>query len=510
MKAVVAMLKHETNTFSPVPTPLSRFGPDGPRYGEAALQAIRGTRTCMGAFIDVCEQAGIEVVTPLAADARPSGRAEAAVYDALCEPILQAVQQGCDLALLDLHGAMATAASDDGEGSLLKRIRAIRPDLPIAVALDMHTNLSADMVEHCTVLAGYRTYPHVDHYETGQRAARTVLRAMQGEVAPRMAWGRLPSLAHTLKMGTAEEPFKTLLSQADEARGLPGVLDVVVFGGFALADVAYPCPSLVVITDERGVAGKTKTSDDGALPVNGEAILRDLLARAWSLRDQWIYHPEPLEASITRAAALKQGPVLLIDHADNCASGGTQDTMRVLECALAAGLRDIVFFAVCDPQAVRALIDAGVGQTVTLPIGGKTDMPAIGRHGRPLVLRGRVRTLSDGEFVLTGTMQTGARVSMGRAAVFETPQATLVICERHHEPWDLACLRTLGIEPTRAHYLILKSRMAYRAAFLPIARAVIECDGEGVTSSDFSAFPYRNLARPIHPLDEGAVLERNL
>lgn len=497
MKAVVAMLKHETNTFSPVPTPLSRFGPDGPRYGEAALQAMRGTRTCMGAFIDLCEAAGIEVATPVAADARPSGPASAEVFEALCEPIVRAVEQGCDLVMLDLHGAMVTEMTDDGEGTLLKRLRDIRPDLPIAVALDMHANLTAEMVENCTVLAGYRTYPHVDHHETGTRAGKTLLDAIQRGVAPRMAWGRLPSLAHTLRMGTDDEPFKTLLAQAEQASQEPGVIDAVVFGGFALADIAHPCPSFVVVMD-----GDPREGASGAPPdAHGKSILHRLLRQAWRLRDQWVYRPEPLESALARAAALHDGPVLLIDHADNCASGGTQDTMRVLEQALRHGMQGIVMFAVCDPQAVQALIDVGVGGSAVLPVGGKTDMPALRRAGRPLTLSGRVRTISDGQFVLTGRMQTGARVSMGRTVVFETEQATVVICERHHEPWDLACLRAIGLEPTQARYLILKSRMAYRAAFLPIARAVIECDGEGVTSSDYGLFPYRRLVRPVHPLD---------
>ncbi|MEI2417993.1 M81 family metallopeptidase [Orrella sp. JC864] len=495
MKAVVAMLKHETNTFSPVRTPLARFGANGPLRGEAARLAMQGTRTAMGAYLDLCLAHGIETVTPLAADARPSGPAPAEVYEALCQPILEAVAQGCDLVMLDLHGAMVAEGVDDGEGELLRRLRALQPGLPIAVALDMHANLSEAMVEHCTVLAGYRTYPHLDHYETGERAARTLLRALAGQCAPRMGYVRLPSLAHTLRMGTADEPFRTLLAQAMAIAQRPGILDAVVFGGFALADVPHPNPSLLLVSD----AMRIEAADE-------QACLADWAVRAWSLRDHWVYRSESLQASLQRAASSRQGPVLLIDHADNCASGGTQDTMHLLRAALAHGLTDILLFAVCDPEAVSLLCEAGQGSERTLAVGGKMDMPALGLRGEPLVLTGTVRRVGDGQFVLSGPMQTGARVSMGRTVVFETAAATLVICERHHEPWDLAALQVLGLDPTRFRYVMLKSRMAYRAAFLPIARAVVECDACGVTSSDYGQFPYRRLARPVHPLDSDCPL----
>jgi microcystin degradation protein MlrC len=197
-------------------------------------------------------------------------------------------------------------------------------------------------------------------------------------------------------------------------------------------------------------------------------------------------------------------PILLVDHADNCASGGTQDTMTVLAEALRQGLTDMAVFAICDPRAVETLIKAGIGATVTLPLGGKLDMPAIGRKGEPLTLTGRVRIATDGEFTVTGPMMTGTRASLGRSVVFESAGVSIVVCERNHEPWDLGCFRSLGIEPTEKRYLLLKSRIHYRAGFLPIAGAIVECDGVGVTSSNYALFPFRKIERPAFPLDEMA------
>src|SRR5699024_11187114 len=161
MKVLIARLNHETNTFSPVPTPLSAFGLDGPDYGQAAYRANKGAVTPMGAFIDLAETWNAEIVTPVSAMANPSGPVDADAYETLCQAIL-AEAPGCDALLLDLHGAMVTTGSDDGEGDLLERLRAVCPDTPIVVALDLHGNVTQKMMDHADIVAGFKTYPHID------------------------------------------------------------------------------------------------------------------------------------------------------------------------------------------------------------------------------------------------------------------------------------------------------------------------------------------------------------
>src|SRR5579864_9136979 len=186
MRLLIAMMKHETNTFSPVPTPLERFGHGpGPLYGEAAIAAYRGTGTGLGAYLDLAEREKAEIVLPIAAGAPPSRPVDDAAFEHIAGIICDAVaKRGFDGIMLDLHGAMVTESFEDGEGELLRRIRAIDPHTPIAVAYDMHANLYDAMIEHATVVAGYRTYPHVDTYDTARRAGDILIRAIRGEVAP--------------------------------------------------------------------------------------------------------------------------------------------------------------------------------------------------------------------------------------------------------------------------------------------------------------------------------------
>jgi len=488
MRAVVAMMMHETNTFSPVPTPLARFGvgrDGGPLRGPAAAEAYRGTNTGFGAFLGLCEAAGFAVETPLACNAPPSGPVEAAAYATMSEAILEAVDKGCDALFLDLHGAMVAETTDDGEGTLLERVRRLAPGLPIAVALDLHANLTERMVANATAIAGYKTYPHVDMAAAGERAGRIVLDALAGRVRPAMAWGNRAMIPHTLRMGHDDEPMRGLIARARAAEA-DGLLAVSVFGGFPLADIPEPGFSVVAV------------ADGDATPAARAALA--ILDAAWEERARFVYRAEPLAASVARAGSMTEGPVILVDHADNCASGGTQDTMAVIAEVIRQGLEDVAVFGVRDPEAVATMIAAGVGAEVTLALGGKVDMPTIGRAGAPLTLTGRVRAITDGEFTVTGPMATGVRMRMGRAAVLDTGTVQIVVVENHHEPFDLGCFRSVGIEPTAKRYLVLKSRIHYRAGFQPIARAVVECDGEGVTSSDYGLFRFRKLNRPTYPL----------
>lgn len=489
MRFLIAMMKHETNTFSPVPTPLERFGSRGPYFGKDAYDAFKGTKTPMGAFIEIAHAEEAEIVTPVAAEAWPSGPVHRDAYHHITNAICDAVREGCDALFLDLHGAMVSEETEDGEGTLLERISRITPDLPIAVALDLHANLTQKMVDNCTVIVGYKTYPHVDMYEAGARAGGILIRALKGELEPAMAWGNRPMLPHTLRMGTNEPPMKDLIDMAKAAE-MKGALAATVFGGFPLADIHDAGLSTVLVTDgDREQA---------------RGICDTLLDAAWERRAEFVYRSELLSESIARAKKLTEGPILLIDHADNCASGGTQDTTAVLAEVIRQGLEDVAVAAICDSDAVAQLIDAGVGAQVTIKLGGKVDMPSIKHKGEPLKVTGVVRVISDGEFTIQGPMYTGVRIFMGRTVVLDSDKVQIVIIERNHEPFDLGVFRSVGIEPTTKRYLMLKSRLHYRAGFLPIARHVVECDGVGVTTSDYNQFRFEKVRRPIYPLDFNA------
>lgn len=496
MRLVIAQMKHETNTFSPVPTPLERFARAGgrPLEGSAVRDAFHGTGTAIGAFIDLAERAGAEAVYAVAGSAAPSAPVDDAAYEAMAGRIVEAVAAGCDAVLLDLHGAMVTRSHDDGEGELLGRIRKIAPEVPIGVALDMHTNLFPAMAQHATVISGYQTYPHVDMYETGIRAGNPVFGFLQKKSSPKVAFGHRPMLPHVMRQSSLDQPNKDIQARAKEMEKKGEALCASFFVGFPHADIPYAGSSAVVVTDG---------DEDKA-----QRLCNELLDMAWSAREQFVYKVEPLERSLLRARQLDRGrsgrPVVLLDHYDNCASGGTMDTMAVLGAILEAGLEDVAAFAICDPQAVEQMKRAGIGARVTLPLGGKMDMPALGLKGKPRSVTGNVRRIVSGIYRNEGPMARGELADMGQAAVLDTGKVEIAVISRHVEPHDIAAFRVLGIEPARKRYLMLKSRVHWRAGLGPLAGAVIECAGEGVCTSDYSQLRFNRVRRPVYPLDPGA------
>jgi len=494
MRVVIAQMKHETNTFSPVPTPLARFAQDGelPLEGGDAYQAYKNTGSAIAAFIELAEEAGAEIMLPVAASAWPSGPVEDSAFEYICGKICAAVGEGCDAVLLDLHGAMVTRSHEDGEGELLRRVRAIAPRVPIGVALDMHTNFYPAIAEHASIVAGYQTYPHVDMFETGLRAGRAIFAQLAGRTQPAMAWGNRPMLPHVMRQGSDDSPNRELQARCREME-IQGALAASLFVGFPNADVANAGLSAVVVTDGD--------------PERARRWCDELLELAWNARDQFVYRGEPLDESMRRAQTLRaklapgSGPVVLLDHCDNCASGGTMDTMEVLGAILDAGLEDVAAFAICDPAAVHLMGKAGVGAELTLQLGGKLDMPALSLNGTPRAVKGRVRLLCDGRYRNLGPMARGELNHMGPTAVFDTGKVQIVVISNQVEPHDLAAFQAVGIDPAAKRYLMLKSRVHWRAGLRALAAAVVECAGSGVCTSDYSALKFRKLRRPIYPLD---------
>ncbi len=489
MKLVLAQMKHETNTFSPVPTPLARFahGRTTPLEGREALEEFRGTGTALGAFIDVAERAGAEIVLPVAAQAWPSGRVEQAAFEYIAAKIVEAVKQGCDAVLLDLHGAMVTERFDDGEGELLQRIRRVAPRVPIGVAHDMHANLFPATGRCATALAGYQTYPHVDMYETGARAAFPIINLLEGKGKPVLAFGHRPMLPHVMRQSSLDSPNREIQQRAKDMEKA-GALSATFFVGFPHADIPHAGASAVVVTDGD--------------PQLARRYCDELLDLAWQSRAAFVYRPADLVISMTKAKAINAKPVVLLDHYDNCASGGTMDTTTVLAAMIEARLEEAAAFAIYDPQAAAMMKEAGVGGRVTLALGGKMDMPSLALKGRPLTVSGTVARIVDGLYRNDGPMARGELMDMGLTAVLDTGSIEIVVVSRQVEPFDIAAFRAVGIDPSAKRYIMLKSRVHWRAGLGNLAQAVVECAGTGVCTSDYSQLQFRKVRRPVYPLDD--------
>ena len=323
--------------------------------------------------------------------------------------------------MLDLHGAMVAEHVEDGEGELLRRIRAIDKTTPIAVALDMHANIYDDIVKLSTIISGYHLYPHTDMAETARRAGSLLVRAIRGEIRPVMAWANVPMLPHVMAEGTHQAPNKDLQEKAAAWESTGAALSASLFVGFSHADIREAGLSAVVVTDGD--------------PVGARRMVDELLHQAWAARRDFVFEVEPLAKSVARAKAMPpdKAPIFLLDHYDNCASGGTMDTTAVLAEIMRQELDDVAFFGIYDPQSVQAAIAAGIGAGVKLEIGGKLDMPALGRQNPALTVEGTVKTISIGSFTSRSASNLGVRVVLGPTVVLDTGRVEIILLKRCRE-----------------------------------------------------------------------------
>jgi microcystin degradation protein MlrC len=482
----LAMMSHETNTFSNVPTDRAQFEARDLRYGGEIIEAYRGTGTCLGGMIEAAERSGATLIPSVAASASPAGLVTKDIYQHVKSRMLAdlAAAGRLDGVLLDLHGAMVPEGLDDGEGDLITAVRqVVGPSVPIAVTLDFHGNLTRAMVEGADLLHGYKTYPHVDMADRGVEAGARLAEVIAGRIRPTAAFRKPPLLPPLGNQGTARGPMRRLYDLADEMERDPRVISISLFAGFPYADIP-----------DAGLGVYVATHDDRAL---AEELVERLARVAWQHRHEFVHTARSVPDAVAAALAADGRPIVLADMADNTGGGAAGDGTEILRELVRVGARSAVVACLWDPAAVAACAAAGVGNRVTLDVGGKVDA----RHGAPLTVTGVVRTLSDGRFVHKGPMMRGLPGRLGPTAVLDVNDVKVILISYRWQTLDPEMIRFVGIDPLAEKILVVKSTIHYRAAFEPIAKEIIEVDAPGLSSSNLERFSYQRVRRPIFPLD---------
>ena len=175
MKVVIAQMEHETNTFSPIATEWKHFGKNGPYLGKDVISEMSKTRLQLEHLLTF-QKNNFEDCYSYFCFAYPSGPVTQNTYQKFCQIILDSIDSDCELLLMDFHGAMVVDnTTDDPEGDLLKKIREKNKNIPIGCSLDLHANVTPNMVKYSDVIVGYSTYPHIDMYETGSKVFNLII-----------------------------------------------------------------------------------------------------------------------------------------------------------------------------------------------------------------------------------------------------------------------------------------------------------------------------------------------
>ncbi|MBY0528396.1 MAG: M81 family metallopeptidase [Gemmataceae bacterium] len=486
MRVAVAGFLHESNTFNPMRTDRAAFAAQSLMFGPALLDEWREAHHEVGGFIGSATRLGFQLVPIVMATATPFGPVADAVLDEVTGHVIDAVQRETpDGLLLALHGAMVAESYPDGDGEVMMRLRrALGPDFPIVVTLDLHGNISLRLASHCTAVVAYRTNPHVDQRECGERAANLLARTLRGEARPHVALAKPPVIVNIMVHDTSREPMRGLMAEARELEARIGILAASFLPGFAYSDVPQMGPAVLVVSDGD--------------PDLAQREADRLAARVWDLREQLVARLPGAAEAVARALSSEHLPVVLVDTGDNVGGGSAADGTVLLAEMLRQGVTDGV---VClyAPEEVRQCAAAGIGQEVRLSVGGKVDR----LHGDPVDVVGRVRVLHDGTYVESAVRHGGKRTNhMGLTALVEiTGRNLLVLNSLRHPPFSLGQLTCLGIQPQRQRVLVAKAAIAYKAAYAPVAGEMIEVDTPGVTAVNPKRFDYRHIRRPMFPLD---------
>src|SRR3954454_19791018 len=473
---------HETNTFAPTKAAYDDFvhGGGWPAMAQGAdvLRVMRKINVGLAGFVEAAEVQGWQLIPTISCGASPSAHVTRDAYERIVTEMIDGIAAAgpLDAVYLDLHGAMVTEHFDDGEGEILARVReVIGKELPLVVSLDLHANVTPEMVEHADALIAYRTYPHVDMAETGRAAARHLALLLRSKQKFAKAFRQLPFLIPISWQCTNDQPTKGIYQKLADLQG-EAVPTLSFAPGFPAADFVHCGPSVFAY-------GRTKADADAAAD--------NIAALVESHEDDFdgvIYTPDEGVRHAMELAKTARKPIIIADTQDNPGAGGDSDTTGMLR-ALVRNKASAATGAIYDPESAKAAHAAGVAATVTLALGGKSGIPGDEPYRETFV----VEKLSDGRFIAPGPYNGGREMEMGPSACLRIGDVRSVVSSHKAQLADQAMYRYVGIEPTEQAILVNKSSVHFRADFEPIAERLLICAAPGAMPVDTATLPWSRL-----------------
>jgi len=482
----------ETNTFSPLKCAMEDFRRFHFALGDEVLRI--GFEHELKGFLETTEaDPSVEVLCGLSANAVSSGTMDASAWQDLLRIFRESSRSasGADGAYLALHGAMAADGCEDACGALIEALReSLGPDKPLVISLDLHANVTRKMVERAQGIVGYRTFPHTDHRETGQRSARLLLSLVQGGAPyPSIALRKIPMIVPAENSQSSSGPFAELWAEAEKGERAGDSIVTSLFPVQPWLDLADMGCSVVVVGRDAEAAS---------------AEAERLAELFWAKRHAFAVELRTVREIVALASEGEGGgkPFVLSDSADSPGAGSAGDSNYVLKELLAANAQDRLdcLLTMVDGPAVARAIEAGVGRSVELEVG--YTLTKGGVYGAPIRITGTVRRIGDGKFRFSGGSVKGATGNMGRCVVLQIGRISLLLCEYPTFTGDPALYRSMGLEPLEADLVLVKSANQFRADYEPLTPNIYILDTPGASTADVRRLAYRNLPRPFYPFDD--------
>ena len=496
-RIAIGGFQHETNCFVDSRTDFAYFAEHRDRpplvYGQDVVKWLTGNTFAIAGFM---QDMGTrhQLVPLLWTSGGAGGMVTRDAFERITSSLVGRLSEALpvDAVYLDLHGAMVTEDFDDGEGEILRRVRAaVGPEIPVVISLDYHANVTPQIVEVSDAVIAYRTYPHVDRIETGQYAAKAMEAVLvRGRPAGR-ALRKAPFLIPLNGQCTLVEPSKGVVDASKVAED--ELINLSYLAGFPPSDLHWCGPSVVAHAWTQEVADRA-----------ADGLLEQILAQEANFAEAMVTPEEGVARAIEVSRAAKR-PVVIADTQDNPGCGGTADATGLLKALVAANAQGAVLGFLCDAQAASAAHAAGEDAIVALALGGRSGPQCV----TPFEAAFRVTRLGSGQFETDGAVSGGRRIDVGLMALLTVGGVSVAVTSKRLQAYDQAGFRHLGIEPARQRILALKSTCHYRAEFEPMAEEVIVVLAPGYYLADPTLYPFKRLRagvrmKPLGPVFAGA------
>ncbi|MEM7196323.1 MAG: M81 family metallopeptidase [Pseudomonadota bacterium] len=479
--------QHETNTFAATRADFQAFerADEWPSLsvGTDLFTNTDGVHLPITGAIDALNTRGHDLVPLLWCSATPCSYVTEEAFERISDHFMALLDHAgpLDGLYLDLHGAMVCEHFEDGEGEFLRRVRErVGYQIPIAVSLDLHANVTPEMVAHADVIDIFRTYPHIDMGETGARVAGVLHEMVVDGLRLKPAFRQTEFLIALNSGCSLIEPCQSLYANMPKQLN-SDVRSISLACGFHLSDIHHVGPALVAYATEQRKA---------------DAAADALFQQIHSQRNEFgqtIWLPEDGVAKAERLLQADGGTIVLADTQDNPGGGGSGDTTGLLQSLIQARCGNSAFGVLSDAETVTAAAHAGVGSRFTTALGGKSGLPG----QIPYDCEATVLQLSDGQLTATGPMYKGARMTLGPCALIEVGGIKVAVSTYPVQTADKAIFRHFGIEPGDMDILALKSSVHFRNDYTDIASHILVIAAPGAVLADPATLAYRNKRSEI-------------
>jgi len=467
--------------------------------GEDLLAEARAETPVLAAefaaFVRALDATGPWVPVPcILAASHPAGPVKRAVFDKVVTAVQHRLAESgpFDAVYICNHGAMVAEHDHDPDGALMARVReAVGPDPLIVSTLDLHANISEQMVAACDLIVGYRTNPHVDMIERGEEAAFSLRRCLASGRRPHCTVKKPPIVPASVTLLTAEAPYGDLINFGQQRQAELGgdILNVSVFGNFVFAD-----------TPDNGLAVVVTARDDPRL---AEQLSMEIAERAWSRREGFVRRLTSVDEAVAIAKQSQRAPVIFSDAGDNPGGGGSGRTTELLAALHDRGAKNVLYGSFFDPALAAEAHRLGVGASFKASFNRAAGTEVWERWDLAFEAEARVLALHDGAVVGEGGMTKGRRMHLGPSAALELGALRVVVISDRAQTSDPVFFHMLGLDIGKADSVVVKSRGHFRAGFAPwfAPDQVYEIDTAGLTSPVLERWPFEHIPRPSFPLD---------